>query len=127
MGLATWVPAALLNVGLSLLEAAEAVLNLWPLGIFFGSLAMLCSAAFHRRVLAAIAVPGAMLVGMYFVNALGNLIEGLERVRPLSVFYHYSSAIEDGIEWMSFGGIALCALLLVVLAALLFRRRDIYT
>lgn len=34
--LATWVPAMLLDVDLSLREAAEAVLNLWPLCIFFG-------------------------------------------------------------------------------------------
>jgi ABC-2 type transport system permease protein len=96
-GLATWVPAMLLDVDLSLREAAEAVLNLWPLCIFFGGLAVLCSAVFRRRVLA-IAIPGAVLVGMYFLNALGNLVQEVEKVRPLSVFYHYGSAIEDGVE-----------------------------
>lgn len=126
LGLATWVPAALLDVDLSLQETAEAVLNLWPLCIFFGGLAMLCSAAFHRRVLA-IALPGAALVGMYFLNALGNLVEGIEDLQPLSVFYHYGSAIENGIDWASFSGVALCALVLVLLAALVFGRRDIYT
>ncbi len=64
---------------------------------------------------------------MYFLNALGNLVEEIERVRPLSVFYHYGSAIEDGIKWASFGGITLCAFLLVLLDALLFGQRDIYT
>ena len=68
-----------------------------------------------------------MLVGMYLLNALGNLVERIKDLRPLSVFYHYGSAIEEGIEWASFGGVVLCAQLLVLLAALLFGRRDIYT
>jgi ABC-2 type transport system permease protein len=126
LGLFTWVPALLLDVDLSLVTTAEAVLNLWPLCAFFGSLAMLCSALFHRRALA-IALPGAALVGTYFLNALGNLVEDLEDARPFTVFYHYGSAIEDGIDWASFGGITLAALALALLAALAFRHRDIYT
>ncbi len=126
LGLYTWVPAVLLEVGLSLRETAEAVLNLWPLCLFFGGLAMLCSAVFHRRVLA-IAIPGAVLISMYFVNALGNAVEELEGIQPFTAFFYYGSAVEDGIDWENFGGLTLAALLLVLLAALLFRRRDIYT
>jgi ABC-2 type transport system permease protein len=125
LGLFTWVPAVLLDVDLALERTAEAVLNLWPLCILFGGLAMLCSAVFHRRVLA-IAVPGAVLVATYFVDALGNLVEKLEDVQPYSVFHHYGSAIEDGIDWADFGGISLAALVLVLLAVLVFQRRDIY-
>jgi beta-exotoxin I transport system permease protein len=102
------------------------VLNLWPLCIFFGGLAMLCSALLHRRFLA-IALPGAGLVGMYFVDALGNLVEKLEDARPFSVFCYYGSAIEDGIGWTNFGGLSLVTLGLVLLAVFAFGRRDIYT
>jgi beta-exotoxin I transport system permease protein len=126
LGLFTWVTAVLLDVDLPIGRAAEAVLNLWPLGVFYGGLAMLCSAVFHRRVLA-IAIPGAVLVAMYFVNALGNLVEKLEDAQPFSVFYYYGSAIEDGMDWTDFGGVSLAALALVLLAVLAFRRRDIYT
>lgn len=126
LGLATWVPAVLLDVELPLSRTAEAVLNMWPLCAFFGGLAMLCSALFHRRLLA-IAIPGAVLVASYFVNALGNTVEALEGARPLTAFYHYGSAIEDGIAWTSFAGMTLVALLLVFLASLAFSRRDIYT
>jgi ABC-2 type transport system permease protein len=87
---------------------------------------MLCSAFFHRRVLA-IAIPGAVLISMYFVNALGNAVEELEGIQPFTAFFYYGSAVEDGIDWEYFGGLTLAALLLVLLAALLFRRRDIYT
>ena len=126
LGLFTWVPAILLDIDLSLRETAEAVLNLWPLCLFFGGLAMLCSAVFHRRVLA-IAIPGAVLIAMYFVNALGNTVEDLQDAQPFCVFHYYGSAIEHGIDWTDFGGVTLVALGLVLLAVLAFRRRDIYT
>jgi ABC-2 type transport system permease protein len=87
---------------------------------------MLCSAFFHRRVLA-IAIPGFVLVATYFINALGESVEDLEDVQPLTVFHYYGSAIEDGIDWSNFGGVTLAALVLVLLAALAFGRRDIYT
>ncbi len=123
LGLFTWMPARLMAIDLSLGRTAGAVLNMWPLCVSLGSLAMLCSAIFHRRVLA-VAIPGAALVGMYFVNALGNTAERLEDARPFTVFYHYGSAVENGVDWPSFGGATLAALLLLLLA---FNRRDIYT
>jgi beta-exotoxin I transport system permease protein len=126
LGLFTWVPAVLLDVDLSLEKTAEATLNLWPLCVFFGGLAMLCSALFHRRVLA-IAIPGFVLVATYFINALGDAVEDLEDAQPLTVFHYYGSAIEDGMDWSNFSGVTLAALVLVFLAALAFGRRDIYT
>jgi ABC-2 type transport system permease protein len=45
----------------------------------------------------------------------------------VSVFYYYGSAIENGIDWMHFGSITLIALGLSLLAALVFKQRDIYT
>ena len=126
LGLFTWVPAILLDIDLSIRKTAEAVLNLWPLCLFLGGLAMLCSALFHRRVFA-IAIPGAVLIAMYFVNALGNTVEDLEDAQPFSVFHYYGSAIEHGIDWGDFGGVTLATVVLVLLAVLAFRRRDIYT
>lgn len=126
LGLATDASAVAFGVELSPATTAEASLNMWPLCAFFGGLAMLCSALFHRRLLA-IAIPGAFLLASYFVNALGNAVETLEDARPFTPFYHYGSAIEDGIRWASFGGLALAAALLVLLAAVAFSRRDIYT
>jgi beta-exotoxin I transport system permease protein len=126
LGLFTWVPAVLLDVDLSLEKTAEATLNLWPVCMFFGGLALLCSAVFHRRVLA-IAIPGFVLVATYFVNALGDAVEDLEDAQPLTVFHYYGSAVEDGLDWADFSGVTLVAFVLVVLAVLAFRRRDIYT
>jgi len=126
VGLLTWGTAVLAGVELSLREVAEAVLNLWPICIVFGAGALLCSALFHRRSLA-IAIPAFLLFGTYLIDTIGRASEDLEDWRPISVFYYYGSAIENGIDWAHFGSITAVALALMLLAALLFRQRDIYT
>jgi ABC-2 type transport system permease protein len=126
LGAMTWGTAVLFDVDLSLEASAQAALNLWPVCLFFGGLALLCSAIFHRRALA-IALPAVVLFAMYLVDTLGRVSEDLEDLRPYSVFYYYGSAIEDGIDWANFGGVALVAVVLMLLAILVFRRRDIYT
>ncbi len=125
-GLLTWGTAALMDVDLSLESTVDAVLNMWPVCLFFGGLAMLCSAIFHRRALA-VAIPAFLLFAMYLVDAVGRASDNLEDLRPASVFYYYGSAIEAGIDQANFGGISLAALVLVLLAVLAFGRRDIYT
>ncbi len=126
MGVLTGATAALMDVDLAARSTAAAVLNMWPLCLLFGAVAMLCSAVFHRRALA-IAIPAAGLFAMYLLDTLGRVSEDLEDLRPLSAFYYYGSAIEDGIDWSNFAGLTLVSLALVILAVLAFRRRNIYT
>lgn len=126
VGLLTWGTAALVDVDLSVGSTAAAVLNLWPVCLFFGGIAMLCSALLHRRALA-ITIPAFVLFAMYLMDTLGRVSEDLEYLRPWSVFYYYGSAIEDGIDWTNFAGVTGFALLFVALATIAFQRRDIYT
>jgi len=126
MGAFTQITAVLMDVDLSPTSTATAVLNMWPLCLLFGAAAMLCSAVFHRRALA-IAIPASLLFAMYLLDTLGRVSEDLEDLRPLSAFYYYGSAIEDGIDWTNFAGLTLVALVLIALAVLAFHRRDIYT
>lgn len=126
MGLITWITALFLDVDLSFASMAAGSLNLWPLALFFGGIAMLCSAIFHRRLLA-IAIPLALLVVMYFVDGLASSVEFFDTIQPLSAFHYYGSAIQDGIDWANFSGLTGATLILVGLAALIFRRHDIYT
>ncbi len=126
VGLLTWGTAALMDVELSVKQVADAVLNLWPICVLSGALALLCSAFSHRRGLA-IAIPAFLIFGMYLLDTIGRASDDLEDLRPYSVFYYYGSAIEHGIDWAHFGGITLVALALVLLAVLAFQRRDIYT
>lgn len=126
LGLFLWVPALVLGVNLSFGEAFAAALNLWPICLFFGGLALLCSAIFRRRVLA-IAVPGVVLFGMYLIDVLGGLVEELESLASVSAFNYYGSALGGSIDWASFLGLVVSAVALGALAVLAFRRRDIYT
>jgi len=126
VGLLIWGTAVLVDVDLSVRQITNGVLNLWPITAMFGAVALLCSALFHRRALA-ISIPAFLLFGMYLIDTIGRASEDLEDWRPASVFYYYGSAIENGIDWPHFGAITLIALALVLLAALVFRRRDIYT
>lgn len=124
-GLLTWLPAPLIGVQLSIGTATSAVLNLWPLCLFFGALALLCSALVRRASLA-IAIPGAVLLGMYVAEALGSTSPSMRFLRSVSLFRYYGSAVEHGMPWASFLTISLLALLLAVLAGFAFYRRDIY-
>jgi ABC-2 type transport system permease protein len=126
VGLFTWGTALLFDVDLSLLTTAAAVLNLWPICLFFGGLALLCSALLHRRAIAT-AIPGVALFAAYLADALGKVSDDLEDLRPASVFYYYGTAVKDGIDWANFAGVTLAALFFVLLAVLAFSRHDIYT
>lgn len=126
MGGVMYGSAILMDIELDLTASAEGVMNLWPISLFFGGLALLCSAMFHRRALA-IAVPGFALLAMYLADTLGRVSEDLEAYRDFSVFYYYGSAITDGIDWPSFLGVSGVAVLFALLAIVVFRRRDIYT
>lgn len=124
--LLTWGTAALMDIDLELGNAAQGFLNLWPISLAFGGLALLCSAIFHRRSFA-IAIPGFLLFAMYLLDTLGRVSDDLEDLRPASIFYYYGSAITDGMDWTDFAGVTLIAAFLALLAIVAFWRREIYT
>jgi ABC-2 type transport system permease protein len=124
--LLTWVAAPLFGVGLSASALAEGVANLFPFALVFGGLALLLSAVF-RRATPAIVLPGALLVGMYVLEGLGNYSEAVEPLKPAGIFYYYGSAILDGIDWTNFAGVLLVAFALAGIAVAAFQRREIYT
>lgn len=126
IGLCAWGTAILAGVTLRASSIVAAVLNLVPLGLFFGGLALLVS-AFARRASLVTGVSGGIMLAMYALNTLGGLAASLKPLRPASIFYHYGSAIEHGIDWPSFGAITLLATLLACLATVAFIRRDLYT
>lgn len=126
MGALTWIAALLADVDLSPGSMAAASLSLWPLCLFFGGIALLCSALLHRRFLA-LAIPAALLIVMYFVDGLAGSVQLFETIQPLSAFYYYGAAIQEGMDWSSFGVLSAATAVLVGLAILIFRRRDIYT
>ena len=125
-GLFLWGSAQLFDIKLSIGTVAGGVFGAWPLVLFFGGLAMLASAIFHRRILA-IGISGAVLFGMYFLNVVGGLVEDLGFLKDFSAIHYYGSPITDGIDWANFAGLTGAALILAAAATLAFQKRDIYT
>ncbi len=125
-GLFLWGSARFIDAELPLGTVAGGVFGAWPLALFFGGLALLFSAIFHRRMLA-VGIAGAVLVAMYFMDVLGSLVEDVEWVKNLSAIYYYGSPLTEGIDWASFAGLTGAALILAAVAVFAFRRRDIYT
>lgn len=126
MGAVTWLTGIIVDVDLGLGSMAAASLSLWSLCIFFGGIALLLSAALHRRFLA-LAIPATLLILMYFVDGLASSVKFFDAIRPLSAFNYYGSAIQNGMDWTGFGVLAGATAALVSVALLIFLRRDIYS
>ncbi len=124
-GFLTWLPVALIGLHLTVAAVTAAVLNLLPLCLWFGALALLSSALVRRSSLA-IAIPGLVLIAMYVGEALGTASPSMRFLRAVSLFRYYGSALEHGVPWPSFLTISLLALVLAVLASVAFYRRDIF-
>lgn len=113
-----------MHIALRLLAAATASAVL--LALTFGAIAFMLGASTGRRG-RAVGVASALAVGAYLVNSLGSLVKGIESLRPISPFYHYSVSdpLRNGLQL----GHALVLLAILALAAiaavLLFDRRDL--
>lgn len=125
MGAATWLTAVIVDVDLALGSMAAGSLTLWSLCIFFGGLALLLSAVLHRRFLA-LAIPAALLIVMYFVDALAGSVDFFDTIQPLSAFNYYGSAVQNGMDWGNFTVLTGATVVLAGMAVLIFMRRDIY-
>jgi ABC-2 type transport system permease protein len=62
---------------------------------------------------------------MYVIDLIGRLDPDLSGIRYVSVFKYYGNAIEDGIDPLAFCGVTVVAILLALLGAWLFDRRDL--
>jgi ABC-2 type transport system permease protein len=116
--------ALVFGVDLELSATIAAVANLWPLSMFFGGLTLLL-AGLSSRTLAVTGIATAALVAMYFLEILGKLSDAVATVDGLSAFHYYGSAIENGIDPVSFAGLTVAAGVLVAVGAWLFERRDV--
>jgi ABC-2 type transport system permease protein len=118
------VPFVEIEVGLG--ELAVATLNLLPLVLVLQSLACLASVTLASRSVATGAIT-AFAVASYFINYLATLVDALEPVQVLSVFYHYhgTDVLTDGVQW---GGLTLLLGVYVassIAAAAVFQGREI--
>lgn len=114
------------NLGLDAGQTALACLNVFFLGLVYGSLALLLSQFFSRKVAASWA--GGLLAAGFLMNTLGESINGLGWLRPFTPFYYYTlskpMAHSVGMEWGGFILVGLAAVPLLILALVFYIRRD---
>ena len=124
MTLVTWLAAVLVGADPSFVILARGMANVWPLAVFFAGLAA-CGCGWAHTGAPVTAVASGVLVGMYLFDLLGKLAEAAEPLRYVSVFKYYGSAIQDGIDPLTFAGVTLAGMALAVIGAWAFERRDV--
>lgn len=106
-------------------ELALPCLSLWAQLLVFGCLGLLLSMVLPSRRLAAMTA-GLVLVASFFLTSLARIDASLEeaaRFSPLN--YYQAGEALDGMNWVWFLGLVAVALVLSMLAAWRFQRRDI--
>ena len=125
-GAALLLEGMLVDMGLPVGGVTAAMLHMALLGVVFGSLALALSAATGRAG-ASRAVPIVVAVVAYVVNGLAPMVDWLEPVQKLSPFYWYigHDPLRNGVDSASVLVAVLTCVVLVVLAVVGFRRRDV--
>jgi ABC-2 type transport system permease protein len=113
----------------SALDAAKVAAGLVMaclLALDFGAMALVVASLSGNRS-AAIGVAAAVLVVMYFVNALSPIIEGLASIKWVSLFYWYleGNPIKNGLTAGDTVVLAAVAIVLGLVSLVLFERRDL--
>jgi ABC-2 type transport system permease protein len=124
LGILTQAAALAFGADLPMGDTLAGVLNLWPLGVFFGGITVLL-AGLTRRTAVVGGGAAAVLAVMYLMEVLGKLSDAFAAVDGLSAFHYYGSAIEDGLEPASFAILVAAGALLAAAGCVLFERRDV--
>jgi beta-exotoxin I transport system permease protein len=123
-GALTFAVGRAAGTGISLGLMTAGALGVWPLAMFFGGVAALAAGAFHRSG-AVTGIAMGTAVGMYALDLAGRLTDALEPLRWASAFRYYGQPLRDGIDPAAFIGLTAAGVLLAVVGALLFERRDV--
>ena len=126
LGLGSWLVALAIDVDLSLGESMRAALNVFPITMAAGGLALVLSAIARQRSIA-VGVPAALMFLMYLADILGKISDDFAAFRNLSFFKAYGDPLQEGMPWAGAAVLLVIAVGLAALAIPAFQRRDIYT
>ena len=118
--------AAMIGETSQLGRIVVATLNIVPITLAGGALALMVSVLFHSRRLANM-VALVVIIGSWFLESLGKVVDALKPFRPIALFHYYdsSAALFEGINWGDIGILLALTALLFSIAVLAFQRRDI--
>jgi ABC-2 type transport system permease protein len=125
-GVVSWLVAVAIDVDLSLAESLQASLNVFPITMAAGGLALALSATVRQKAIA-VGVPAALMFLMYLADIVGKISDDVAIVRDLSFFKAYGDPLQEGVSWIGVAVLLAIAIALAALAIPLFQRRDIYT
>ncbi len=113
-----------LDIGFDKLVAASVSVGL--LAVVFGTLALAVGSVMPGRA-RAIAIAAAVAVATWMLDGLGQAVDALDPLRPLSPFYQAlgHSPLRDGAPWGGWAVLALITGALVACAAVGLERRDV--
>lgn len=120
----TMIGSLLSGAGLCFGLALAGFASVWPLALLSAGLGIVITGWSLRTSVVTGSVAG-VLVGMYVVDLIGRLDPSLDAIRYASVFRYYGTAVENGIDTLSFLGVTAAAVVLAAIGSLLFERRDL--
>jgi len=125
-GQVAWmIPPQSADLGLSWQEFTRPALPLLAELALFGSLALLLSMLLPSARMAG-GLVGALLVANFLLVGMANLNADLERIVAYTPLHFYQGGFAvEGVNWGWLGGLMGAALVMAVIAWLLFLRRDI--
>ena len=114
------------GLGMSAANVAAASAQSAALAVVFGATTMLAGAATGRSRPAALA-GAAIALAAYVANSFLRVDPRVADWARLSPFYYYmdNDALVNGISWANVGVLAAAAVVLLVLCAIVFERRDV--
>lgn len=118
--------AALVDMEIGWTRLGAACLSAVLLGLAFGTLALAIGCAWGNRGLA-VGAAGGLAVISYFINALSGVVSYIEPFRNFSLFYYYigNDPLRNGLNAGHTAILIIVSLILLAVALLTFRRRDL--
>lgn len=122
--LLTWAAGLAVGAGVGLEAWTLGVVNVWPISFAFAGFALLLCGLLHSLA-AVTGIASGTLIAMYLIDLLGKLSPDVESLRVISAYRYYGSAIQDGFDLSHAAGLAAAGVVMAIVGAVLFNRRDI--
>lgn len=98
----------------------------WLLMVTFGTIPFAVGMAVGKRAVA-MAAGVLVVIGSFILTTFGSAVDWLKDYEKLSLLYYFPAkdVVRDGIQWSDVTVLGVITVILLLVAVLLFRRRDI--
>lgn len=122
--LITWGSAVAFGVDLDLASTFAGSMNLLPLAMIYGALALVISAVVRQSGLVTGIAGGALVLG-YLLDTVGRISQDVDFLAEITPFRFYGTAIIDGLDAGDMTVVVAGALLFLAISIPLFRVHDV--